>query len=196
MFTKKELKTYCRNILHNYKLNERLNKNDFVNIINILKFHPSFEYKTNNHKVIDIKVKYPPDNIIKRKDNNDRCFYLCLENNKEVEISYINAIDRPNKKTRLIKHYRKVVQDQIIEFRKNTKPIDNQFYHVDHIYPFEKLVTDFLHSNNINLNKLDNIEFEYFKNNYENKFYNYHKEKATLQYLLPEDNYRKSNKII
>ena len=195
MFTKKQLKNYCKSVLHKYKLNDKLNTRDFNQILSILKNHPSYLFKTEYKEVVGIKVKLPPYNTLYTK-HSDRCFYLCLSNNKEVEISYLNAIDKPNKKTRLIKHFRKIVYDQIVEFRKNTKCKDDQFYHVDHVYPFEKIVTDFLSINQIDLNKLDLFQFEHFKNDYSDKFYNYHKEKATLQYLLPEDNYRKSNKII
>lgn len=84
-------------------------------------------------------------------------------------------------KSRCLSRLRKQIEDQI-------QPLRKPGLHVDHVYPFEAIVQDW-----INQKKLDWGQVN--KKKLYKEFAQYHKQVAKYQYLSPKENIKKGNKI-
>lgn len=87
----------------------------------------------------------------------------------------------PSSKTKLLKRLRKQIADQI-------KPLAKPGFHVDHIYPFEKLVEDWLSESGLTYTTVKTTHYPSWRA--------YHRKNATFQYLTPEENMAKGNKVL
>lgn len=83
-----------------------------------------------------------------------------------------------SKKTRVLGNLRKVVDYQVLPHRRRG-------FHVDHVYPFERIVTDWL--------ALTGLTWETVTARHYPSFDAYHLKVAKYQLLTPAENIKKSN---
>ncbi len=84
-----------------------------------------------------------------------------------------------SKKSRCLKRLRKYVEDQVA-------PLRRPGYHVDHVYPFEKIAYDWITSKGLDWGQIKNKKLYL-------EFAEYHRQVARYQYLTPQENIAKSN---
>jgi hypothetical protein len=85
-----------------------------------------------------------------------------------------------SKKTRVLGHLRKVIEYQV-------KPHRKHGWHVDHVYPFEAIVNDWLSLHGLTWDKVTARHYPSFDQ--------YHLAMAQYQLLSPAENIKKSNKL-
>lgn len=83
-------------------------------------------------------------------------------------------------KSRCLTRLRKYVEDQV-------DPLRRPGYHVDHVYPFEAIVTDWVKSKGLDWGQITTKKLYL-------EFAEYHRAVAIYQYLTPRENIAKSNK--
>ena len=86
-----------------------------------------------------------------------------------------------SKKSRCLKRLRQAVEDQVAPKRKPG-------LHVDHVYPFERIVNDWVESKGLDWGQIKTKKLYL-------EFAEYHCQVAEYQYLTPKENIVKSNKI-
>lgn len=103
------------------------------------------------------------------------------QHKRPIPLPKSEVLSNHSTKSRCLKRLRNCVEYQI-------EPLRQPGLHVDHVYPFEAIATDWL-----NLKKLKWGQVKTKKLYME--FAEYHKEVATYQYLTPRENIQKGNKI-
>lgn len=83
-------------------------------------------------------------------------------------------------RTRLYERLRKQINYQVEGLRKPG-------YHVDHVYPFSRIVDDWLEQRGLTVPKVRNYHYK--------DFCEYHEQVAEYQYLTPQENMSKGNRI-
>ena len=86
-----------------------------------------------------------------------------------------------SKKSRCLKRLRQSVEDQVA-------PKRVPGFHVDHVYPFERIANDWLESKGLDWGQIKTKKLYL-------EFAEYHRQVAEYQYLTPKENIVKSNKI-
>jgi hypothetical protein len=86
-----------------------------------------------------------------------------------------------SKKSRCLTRLRKYVEDQV-------EPLRRPGYHVDHIYPFEAIATDWLEIKGLDWGQVKTKALYL-------EFAEYHRSVAKYQYLTPKENISKGNKV-
>lgn len=105
----------------------------------------------------------------------------CRDKPGPIPLLKSEILSNQSEKSRCLKRLRKYVEDQVAPHRKKG-------YHVDHVYPFEAIATDWL--------KIKKLDWEKIKTQkLYREFAEYHRSKATYQHLTPQENIAKSNKI-
>lgn len=85
-----------------------------------------------------------------------------------------------NPRTRLYERLRKQISYQVEELRKPG-------YHVDHVYPFSRIVDDWLEERGLTVPRVRSYHYK--------DFCEYHERVAEYQYLTPQENMSKGNKV-
>jgi len=192
MVSKKEQVEYFKKILNkglsDSLVNER--KQDYEELMELFKKHPDYPSKLEG--VIDIK-------IIKNKRNAKYYeFNLIRENGLIEDISYRCCINTRNSNHDFLNAMRNCINPQIQDFKRLAKKEcefckDTNNIHIDHIYMFKYLMSDFLidrtdiptkfddNIDNSAIFKKEDIEFS-------NEWYLYHATHATLRPLCAKCN--------
>lgn len=98
----------CRKILYSYELNQALNDKDYSFMIYILSCHPNWLQKSYNG-VKSIKVI---------KDSfNGRCFAIVDNNDQIFDISFMKAINKPNKINEIIDTCRSIIYPAVKDYK-------------------------------------------------------------------------------
>lgn len=198
---KKESMQKCKQILscqkelsgdeYNFALNLFLKRRSIPNGVKYLKI------KVDKHPVFS---------------HNNSCFYF--DGHKWQDFSLYKSLNHPEsvKKEDIIKAFRFEIHDQIRIFKKKAFELEENAHlllaynkdrlsvHVDHVYPFFLLLSDFLLQEIVNIENLKVIEqkqsvFLLADRELAFKWQLYHKNKAVLQLLLSQDNLQKGNRI-
>jgi len=173
-----------REILANMNLGEKLDSGkDYDYILEILKGHPNYIKK------IGKGVSY-----FKKEKNRFGKYYLKLKrkDGSSTDFSYYKCFYKPTKRTELIKIFRKLIEPQILEFRKNYRNLI-----VHHENPtFKEIFEKWEKINNINIEKIKLIRKDnQFLPDIEDEkiiysFINYHKKVANLLLVTKEEHKR------
>lgn len=99
---------------------------------------------------------------------------------KPIPIPKSEITSNHSLKSRCLKRLRKYVEDQVLPLRKPG-------YHVDHIYPFELIVIDWMTLRGLDWGQIKTKALYL-------EFAEYHRSVAKYQYLTPRDNLTKGNK--
>ena len=165
-------------------------KEDYEELMELFKKHP--EYPDKLRDVVDIMVG-------KNKRNSEYYEFNVIRQDGSVEdISYRCCINPRNEKHNILSAMRNTIQPQIDDFRKSAKK-ECEFckktndIHIDHIYKFQYLVSDFLiDKTDIPTMFDDNIDntaiFKKKDINFANDWYSYHAKHATLRPLCSKCN--------
>ena len=199
--TQNEAKKHIRSIIQELPYGE-VEKPEILK--KILMFHIKYEEKMELFKCFIIEqdlYKNKRIRIIKTDNSSDTISYAqcckTLEQQKKEQDSLFN----------LATSMRVAIKPQISEFRKNNIKYcslcknSNIILHVDHIYEFNLLMKDFLKDNMkypTNFNKNKESSETIFKPediDFENKWVEYHKQKATLRILCASCNKKRLTKI-
>jgi hypothetical protein len=195
MSTKKAQEEYYKKILNKGFSNSLVKERpkDYEDLMELFKKHP--EYPDKIKDVVDIMV-------VKNKRNSRYYAFEIIKQNGTVEdISYTCCINPRKENHDFITAMRNSIQPQINDFRKKAKreceicKNDNTEIHIDHIYMFKYLVNDFLalvdkteipnefddHTDKTAIFKKKDIDFN-------NKWYTYHLNNATLRPLCAKCN--------
>lgn len=200
--TKESIKAKCRQIL---LTKGEITGEDYDLVLSL------FLVRRNNpnpSKRLKIKVDTHP---LYRHNN---CFFF-FDGNKWEDFSFLKSLDKPESLLRKekIQAFRNEIQHQIFNYREKVLILpenrgfltayrqDKLSIHVDHVYPFSSLLTDFLTQNNIFIDVLaiyeHNTSFCLLKDRkIAEKWQIYHEQKASLQLLYAKDNIKKSNKVV
>lgn len=201
MDTKKKQLEYFSKIL-NIGLSNSLVKErpkDYEELMELFKKHPNYPNKIKD--VVDIIV------VKNKKDSRYYEFNLVKQKGLIDDISYRVCINPRKKNYELLSAMRNSVQPQIDNFR-NICPLKceickkiNTQIQIDHVYMFKFLVKDFLalidkfevpnsfddHIDNTIIFKKEDIDFN-------NKWFNYHLNNATLRPLCTKCNLSRKKK--
>lgn len=170
--TKDDVCQKIRDILHSYSMGSRVSEDDAKFLLDLLCNHPSADSKIGTG-VEAFEIRQNP------RFTKSRCFYLIRIDGSEEDFSYTKCLYPPTSLAIFKNICRKLVGIQLFWlksacFRKNANedrriqcPITGEWVtedqaHVDHIPPdtFEKLVTDFIAQNNINVEEVEIREAE------------------------------------
>ena len=99
---------------------------------------------------------------------------------KPIPLPKKELASSPSKKSRVLSNLRKVIDYQLA-------PLRVKGLHVDHIYPFEAIATDWLTLNGLSWDKVTSRHYPSFDA--------YHAKVAQYQLLTPKENISKSNKV-
>lgn len=202
IFNKKSLTDYVRKILHKYDVGQPINLSDFEFIRNLLNNHPSAKEKIGSgvDKILVVE---------QQKVGLNRHFLIVRIDGSETDFSYLACITQPNPYVKFCSVCRRVVGDQIINFKRTffnqnkstTCPITGQAIkavnsHVDHISPntFDVLIQGFIAKYSINVKDVEYIQIDNqvgacFKNDQiRDDFYRYHEENAKMRVVSIEAN--------
>ena len=193
---KKDALNYYKEILNSYNFGEKLNENDKIKIIELLKNHPEFERKFS----FDIK-----DIIVEKVKYGSKAFHT-LNDNLELEtFSYIKCINGKKPPLTIFSNTcRDVIQKDINlvkyqYFSDNSKKGKVKCQETGELCKWEELVVDhrqpntfsiivdrFIELNNIDINSTEYIEiidgvYDFKDNEISNNFREYHKNKANLR---------------
>ena len=173
---------------------ESIPDSDYPLITAFMKHHPRGLKSDEHITIVPNCIEYP----------NIRCFAVVEADGTIDKRSYRAIINGYDQKQDVNHCLRWLIKPQIDEWKTlNTmpetcplchKPLDHP--HVDHILPFRTILSDFLHESHI---KIEDIEIvrETGKDKYlkdkalGQKFYDYHKEHATLRYLCAHCNIKR-----
>ncbi len=192
--SKKECKDYCSNLLRSTPLKAKVNDIDCRILSELVSiYHP--EPITKIGKGIDlIFVDYPKgwEGLkskgfhIKRIDETivDFSFHECLTSSKW-------------------KHFqqacRNTIESQIMKFKRSVNWELYKDYHVDHVYPFVRIIKDFCVEHKLDYCKIELIhvdnKFYFADRKIRNLFFSYHANHAQLQLLPAKENLSKGAKV-
>tara|TARA_R110000737_G_scaffold327250_1_gene341404 strand:- start:91 stop:747 length:657 start_codon:yes stop_codon:yes gene_type:complete len=203
--TKNEITKYFKNLkdsYDNYTYLKDEHNEKYNDVLELFKHHSESEQKLEN--ITDILIKL---------DSNGYPAFFIVKNDEHVSISYIHAIgcinrtqkqiNKTNQNYNMAQAMRNCIRPQIsdfLELNNNNKQCEfcksNESLQVDHIHRFRDLQKEFydLVENSIltpmKFDKEPNnsIIFHEDNRNYSEKWFNYHKEKATLRYLCKKCN--------
>lgn len=212
--TKKDAKNFIRTILYGYSVNKPLEGTDLVFIYNLLRLHPEGSKKIGigvKSIIIENEERFKKTrhfSVIRLDDTNvDFSFEKCLSSNLNDPIKLFTASAR------------EAIAIQIISFKNNffienedlngnvlcqiTKVLVNKKNcHIDHVPPntFDKISSDFIKINNIDVNKIKFVEESngtgqvFADSNLKNSFADYHKKNAKLRVVLATANLKQKKK--
>ena len=163
---------------------------DYKDLMLLFTKHPEYPYKTRD--VIDI-------NITQNTLNKKAFQFNLIRNNGDIEdISYRYCIVKHKDNHCFLGAMRTCIKPQITAFRNTNLSIceicgKTENIHIDHIYTFKNLVTDFLLINPnkptiFNQNTDNQHIFRKEDANFANKWFQYHKLNATLRPLCAKCN--------
>ena len=201
MVSKKEETEYFKKIL-NKGVCESLvedRKQDYDELMELFKKHPDYPSKLEG--VIDMKIM--------RNKRNPKCyeFNLIRQNGLIEDISYRCCINTRNSNHDFLNAMRNCINPQIQDFKRLSKKEcefckDTNNIHIDHIYMFKNLVSDFItiqDKKNIPTKFDDNIDnMAIFKKediDFSNEWYSYHYVHARLRCLCSKCNLSRSKTI-
>lgn len=196
-----------------------INQGDIAFLKEAISYNPSWK------KILD---KYPSSvfKITKKKFQRSpvKGIVMVTPSNKQIWIGKQRLLDfvfprRINelkeKRNRSISALRQIVDDQILDYRKQVNDqinkksarcaISGKFlyfgeFHIDHKIPFKELVENWCRHNAIDLENIETIcrgtRCRLKDKNLANDFYEYHKENAILQPTTIESNLKKGSKIL
>lgn len=196
---KTELKNKCKEILHKYPVNVKIDKTDFDFLINIFSNHTDWILK----KGCGVK-----DIVTKNTLYGNKCFYLIRIDNTETDISYITSIT-PNKKLDDIKKAcRNSVFEIISEFKSknvifgktlcklSNVVLTKENCHIDHYnLTFAEVLELWLKNKNIdelynfvNKSKDNELETYFTDEKIKQDFINFHNNNTNLRAVTKEVN--------
>jgi len=198
--TKKEKQKYFSNLLNKGLCDSLKNKrlDDYNDFIELFKNHPDYPNKL--EEVVDIC-------IVKNKLNN-KAFELNLikKDGTYDDISYIICISKRNPYYDLNVALRNAIKNQILDFKNTIKKYECEFcgsnkeIQIDHEILFKKLTTEFLKTeqkipNLFTKNYSNETKFRQEDKNFENRWFEYHKNNSKLRQLCKKCNLTRSKKI-
>jgi hypothetical protein len=196
--TKKALRERIISIRDSYPDDERLNKEDFDFMREVLEHHESAPIKIG----CGVSEIYPRTNPIYKKN---RCFYLKRTDGTETDFSFLMCLTSEKNSDKVKNAFRKAVAPYIIEFKNCIfklcgEPIpcqitkeymySNSNCHVDHAKPntFLKIVEDFCKEENLDIEKIKVISSndgmignEIEDKSIKEKFISFHNKRAKLR---------------
>jgi DNA replication protein DnaD len=193
--TKKEVLALAKQLLNSTKFNSEIPRNSDNGkfLYDLVVHHPKQCYVIQNQIVKHFSV------IL--NDYGKREFIYVTDDNKVNRFSYLKCLKNTDslKKSDINGAFRDAIKHQIAEFRSNNKSKirSREPIHVDQVYPFSKLLQEFLAENNVNLESIKLTRDKQIKNKeLLKKWIDYHYKKAQLQMLSAKDNLKKSDKIL
>lgn len=205
---KKDVIAHYKNILNSYNFKESLNKEDFNDVLNLLKIHPNAKEKI-GAGIVEIKV-------IETRYKT-KCFNAIRVDSSCEIFSYIKCINgRLSPLTKFSKTCRDAISDdlrlvKLSFFKGNSKKgrVKCQetgklsFWvelNVDHRQPntFSVIVDRFIELHRIDLSSVEYIEtmdniYSFKDDELSEKFRKYHKEKANLRLVRKDKNLGRSH---
>lgn len=200
--TKDELKKFTGAILKKYSVNEKVNKDDFVFLKNLLVNHPHYKEKT-QHGIENIGIRGYYNNKYFSK-----YFVIISPNNIEIDFSYHECISPTtnNHKVKFTRQCREIISDQIYNFKFNLFK-NNSVYcmssgvklnwedcHIDHHTPkFRELLDNFILDNSIDIKNIKYDKTGLYDTLPEEiviAFKEYHQKHAVLRPLHQTENLR------
>lgn len=209
-YSRDELKQESDRVLHISNLGKRLDGHSFQVALALSPVTRN-DLKIEELECIEVvKASYKDTRPVDRK-----CNYVAVtthENNKRWEFSVIKGLTYlfnggdSLAKQRINNALRNAIKPQIDAFKqKNLYSHCQQYgdgmWHVDHIYPFSEIVKDFLWLYKVEIESIETFTdlsngWDTIKNDILlRQWQRFHYENARLQFLTPEDNSRKSNKV-
>lgn len=200
MKTKKEVKEKIQSILFELPINTSL-KNNYNNEYNLLL--ELFKY----HPVADEKLKKINDIVIQsNKLYNTKGFVIVNDDKTETTISYNECITPTKNRDRnnLLQALRYAINKDVIKFKDVAKleceiclSINN--LEVDHVFEFKNIANIFLSNRTdipITFDKSIAIQrcFKLVDKEFENEWYNYHKDNARYRILCRKCNCARNKK--
>ncbi len=209
--TKNQAIDHIREILYRYPLNQSVKGSDLIFMCDLLDLHPDKDRR------IGVGIK----SIIIEQDgefNKTRHFSIIRTDDSSIDFSFNKCLSpNLNEPIKLFKSAaRRAIADQIILFRNSSFHdstqkilceitgvlIDKNNSHIDHTPPdtFDKIVLDFLNTNNINVDDVKFIEAPngigkvFANDNLKNSFADYHKTNAKLRVISPGANLKQKKK--
>lgn len=205
--TKKEAITHFKEILNSYNFQEKVSKEHFDDIIELLKYHPSKSKLTESIDTIIVdKVKF-----------NTKAFHYLNADGEFEAFSYLKCINGDNSAIqKFAKTCRDAVQDDIFSVKQQYFKINSnkgrvkcqetgelckwEELVVDHRQPntFSVIVDRFIEINSIDINSIEYIEvidgvYKFSDDVIIEKFKNYHKEKANLRIVIKKVNSKRAH---
>jgi hypothetical protein len=150
--TKKAVKEHIRSIANGAKLGVPLTGDDNVYLMELFPRHSLWSQKLGSGVAwIEVREVREPGK------RTTRCFHLVRKDGTATDISWVECIDPTPHYKKIAAVFRHLVTDQVTAHRYAhvagdglfISPIDGERYHhaiahVDHVIPFETLMTDFV----------------------------------------------------
>ena len=203
-YTKKQILDKCKEIMYSHPIGTKLSGEELDFVMAVLKQHYNYEDK----------MKYGCKGIVIRNNPYNpkyREFRIITDFGDEITFSPRKCLNKPKHSAQVKRAMRNIIHDQIIEFRNELfksgvvkceipcEVLNQDNVHIDHIYPFDALVKDFLELNNITFEDIKlvnegNNQPQFVDTNLAQKWYDYHKQNAKLRPLSARENLKLSNK--
>jgi len=143
--TKKAARERAREILNGYSIGETLLPKDLAFMLLLFERHPEFDLKR-GCGIASVQIE---------SNWNSRGFWITRVDGSRTDISYRACLSPPTHEQNVRNAMRTEIRDQIWDFRKEhlkpearcsvtDEPLTSNNVHVDHKYPFEDLLRDFL----------------------------------------------------
>lgn len=198
MVSKKQRTEYYKNILNKGLCDSLVQhrKQDYDEMMELFKNHPDYPNKLRN--VIDIS-------IVKNKRNDKYFEFNLIRDDQSIEdISYRCCINPRNDKHDFLSAMRNYIDPQIKEFRRlNNNQCEQcgtkKNIHIDHIYMFQYLVSDFIENRTdipteFDENKDNTSKFKKEDIEFANEWYQYHLKHSQLRPLCAKCNLSRTKK--
>jgi hypothetical protein len=197
--TKQELRVVLSTVLGSHKLGDVLFGADMLLVRAVLEYHPRHDAKIG----CGVKSIY----IGEGKIPGATCFWIQREDGSRTDFSFLKCLNPPSLWSMVQKAARTAVQDQIAAFRKKVftqpervcaitgKTIEKHDCHIDHVYPFELLLANFLHGERRLPNTIDmeghedgSTELSFVDKSLAARWAAYHRRHAHLRAVTPKAN--------
>ena len=198
MVSKKEKLRFYGDILNKGLCKSMVNERekDYIELMELFKNHPEYPFKLRD--VVDIQV-------VKNKRNSKYFEFNLIRKDGSIEdISYRSCICQRTDNHNLLNAMRNCIQPQINHFKENSEKKcvfcgNTKEIHIDHIYMFKDLTTDFLKDKmNIPSTFDDNFDnsaiFKEEDEIFSNSWYEYHLKNANLRPLCKKCNLSREKK--